>query len=71
VRYTTPERLQAIIRYHEAQGAVIFNPHTYLIEDGGMKQVDMGQLRFKEKVDPLGLMNPGKMRAWNERWVEG
>jgi FAD binding domain len=71
VRYTTPERLQAIIRYHEAQGAVIFNPHTYLIEDGGMKQVDMAQLRFKEKVDPLGLMNPGKMRAWNERWVEG
>jgi FAD/FMN-containing dehydrogenase len=42
-----------------------------LIEDGGMKQVDMAQLRFKEKVDPLGLLNPGKMRAWNERWVEG
>jgi FAD/FMN-containing dehydrogenase len=31
----------------------------------------MAQLRFKEKVDPHGLMNPGKMRAWNERWSEG
>ncbi|MFM2429437.1 MAG: hypothetical protein RLZZ511_650 [Cyanobacteriota bacterium] len=71
VRYTTPDRLHEIIRYHESQGAIIFNPHTYLIEDGGMKQVDMAQLRFKEKVDPHGLMNPGKMRAWNERWSEG
>jgi FAD/FMN-containing dehydrogenase len=70
VRYTTPERLQEIMRYHESHGAIIFNPHTYLIEDGGMKQVDVAQLRFKEKVDPYGLMNPGKMRAWNERWSE-
>jgi hypothetical protein len=69
--YTTPTRLQAIIRYYEAQGAVIFNRYMYLIEDGGMKQVDIAKLRFKEKVDPSGLMNPGKMRAWSERWVEG
>jgi FAD/FMN-containing dehydrogenase len=70
VRYRTPDRLREIIAYHEAQGAIIFNPHTYLLEDGGMKQVDLAQLRFKEKVDPHGLLNPGKMRAWQERWVE-
>lgn len=67
VRFTTPERLQAIMDEHEAQGALIFNPHTYLIEDGGMKTVDVAQLAFKEKVDPHGLLNPGKMRAWLER----
>jgi hypothetical protein len=67
VRYTTPERLQAIMDYHEEQGAIIFNPHTYLIEDGGMKTVDLAQLAFKEQVDPHGLLNPGKMRAWLER----
>jgi FAD/FMN-containing dehydrogenase len=70
VRYTTPDRLREIIAYHEAQGAIIFNPHTYLLEDGGMKQVDLAQLHFKEQVDPHGLLNPGKMRAWNERWAE-
>jgi FAD/FMN-containing dehydrogenase len=70
VRYRSPDRLREIIEYHEAQGAVIFNPHTYFIEDGGMKQVDMAQLRFKEKVDPYGLLNPGKMRAWTERWAD-
>lgn len=67
VRYTTPERLQAIIDYHEDNGAMIFNPHTYILEDGGRKQVDMAQLRFKEMVDPYGLLNPGKMRAWETR----
>lgn len=67
VRYTTPERLAEIIRYHEDHGAFIANPHTYVLEDGGRKTVDMEQLRFKERVDPYGLLNPGKMRAWAER----
>jgi len=67
VRYTTEDRLNEIIRYHEDQGALIANPHTYLLEDGGMKQVDMVQVNFKAEVDPYGLLNPGKMRGWMER----
>ena len=65
VRYSTPDRLQEIIAYHESHGAIIFNPHAYTIEDGGMKQVDLAQLKFKQQVDPYGLMNPGKMKGWN------
>ncbi len=67
VRYTTEDRLNEIIRYHEDQGAMIANPHTYILEDGGMKQVDMVQVNFKAEVDPYGLLNPGKMRGWMER----
>ena len=67
VRYTTEERLNEIIAYHESKGAFIFNPHTYILEDGGMKAIDIEQLKFKETVDPYGLLNPGKMRAWLER----
>lgn len=67
VRFTTEERLNEIIRYHEERGALIANPHTYILEDGGRKVIDPVQLAFKEKVDPNGLMNPGKMRAWLER----
>ena len=67
VRYTTEARLNEIIAYHEAQGAFIFNPHTYILEDGGMKTINVEQLKFKEMVDPYGLLNPGKMRAWLER----
>jgi FAD/FMN-containing dehydrogenase len=67
VRFTTEERLQEIIHYHEEQGAGIANPHTYILEDGGRKVIDPEQLEFKKLVDPYGLMNPGKMRAWLER----
>lgn len=67
VRYTTPERLADIITYHERKGAFIANPHTYVLEDGGRKTVDENQLQFKERVDPYGLLNPGKMRGWMER----
>ncbi|MFN6570821.1 FAD-binding oxidoreductase [Dendronalium sp. ChiSLP03b] len=63
VRYTTEERLNEIIRYHEKQGVQIANPHTYIIEDGGRKVIDPEQLKFKEMVDPYGLMNPGKSKV--------
>lgn len=69
VRYTTPERLEAIMRYHEELGAFIANPHTYILEDGGRKTIDQAQVAFKAQVDPYGLLNPGKMRGWLEREV--
>ncbi|MGB7087780.1 MAG: FAD-binding oxidoreductase [Phormidesmis sp.] len=71
VRYSTAERLNEIIRYHEEKGAFIANPHTYVLEDGGRKTIDENQLRFKEQVDPYGLLNPGKMRGWLERHPAG
>jgi FAD/FMN-containing dehydrogenase len=64
VRYSTPERLQEIIDWHEQRGALIFNPHTYLIEDGGDRLPNSMQLDFKRRFDPYGLLNPGKMRFW-------
>ena len=67
VRYTTEDRLNEIIRYHETQGAFIANPHTYILEDGGRKEINETQVAFKAQVDPYGLLNPGKMRGWLER----
>jgi FAD/FMN-containing dehydrogenase len=64
VRFTTEARLEEIIAEHEAMGAMIFNPHRYTLEEGGMKQTDAIQLAFKRETDPRGLLNPGKMIAW-------
>lgn len=66
VRYTTEERLDEIIRIHEENGCPIFNPHRYTLEEGGMKQTDEVQLAFKREADPKGLLNPGKMIAWED-----
>jgi FAD/FMN-containing dehydrogenase len=66
VRYTSDERLQAIMDAYNANGCPIFNPHAYTLEEGGMKRVDHLQLAFKREADPKGLLNPGKMIGWDD-----
>ncbi|MBN9016233.1 MAG: FAD-binding oxidoreductase [Rhizobiales bacterium] len=66
IRHTTNERLEEIMRLHEENGCPIFNPHRYTLEEGGMKQTDLVQLDFKREADPKGLLNPGKMIAWED-----
>lgn len=66
VKFTTEERLDQIVRLHEEAGAMIFNPHRYTLEEGGRQIVDDRQLHFKREADPKGLLNPGKMIAWDD-----
>jgi FAD/FMN-containing dehydrogenase len=66
VKFTTEARLGQIIAAHEAAGAMIFNPHRYTLEEGGRQTVDDRQLAFKREADPKGLLNPGKMIAWDD-----
>lgn len=66
VRFTTEERLDEIVKIHEDMGCPVFNPHRYTLEEGGMKQSDGVQLAFKKEADPSGLLNPGKMVAWED-----
>ena len=66
LRFTSEERLEEIIRIHEDNGVKVFNPHRYTLEEGGMKQTDRIQLDFKREADPKGLLNPGKMIAWDD-----
>jgi FAD/FMN-containing dehydrogenase len=65
VRYSSVERLYQIIAGYEACGIMIANPHVVTLEDGSRyKRVDADQLGFKYEVDPMGLLNPGKMRSF-------
>lgn len=66
VKFTTEDRLDEIVKLHEDAGAMIFNPHRYTLEEGGRQTVDDRQLRFKQEADPKGLLNPGKMIAWDD-----
>ena len=65
VRFTTPERLDEIMALHEENGVMIANPHVFTLEDGSRhKRADVDQIGFKREVDPMGLLNPGKMRSY-------
>jgi FAD/FMN-containing dehydrogenase len=67
VRFTTEERLNEMIAYCRSIGVFVANPHVNYLEDGGRFRADNIQLRAKEKYDPRGLLNPGKMMSFRRR----
>ena len=68
VRFTTEERLRAMIALHQQHGVMIADPHVTSLEGGsGHMRADIDQLGFKHEADPLGLMNPGKMTSFTAR----
>jgi FAD/FMN-containing dehydrogenase len=64
LRYTTPERLAAIMAELDERNVAVSNPHTYVLDNAGWKRVDAPQAEFKRQADPYGLMNPGKLKEW-------
>ena len=67
VRYSTEERLNQIMQLHRDHGVHINNPHVYVVEDGKQGQVNPDVVASKLRFDPQGLLNPGKLRGWDER----
>lgn len=63
IRYTTEDRLNAIMRSFEDDGCTINNPHIFKLEDGGRFDPEGRKMAFRKRVDPMGLMNPGKLRS--------
>ena len=67
VRYTSDERLAEIMQIHREHGVYIANPHVYVVEDGKQGQVNPDVVATKMRFDPMGLLNPGKLRGWDVR----
>ena len=66
IRYTTEARLNEIMAIYREHGVQINNPHVYVVEDGKQNSLDPKVLEFKQRFDPLGLLNPGKLRVWDQ-----
>lgn len=62
--YSDDTRLREIGATYEAHGFPVYDAHTYHVEGGGLKNADYRHLAWKKRMDPKGLLNPGKSRAW-------
>ncbi|HEX3891405.1 MAG TPA: FAD-binding oxidoreductase [Terracidiphilus sp.] len=69
VRFTTEERLNDMITFCRSIGVFVANPHVNSLEDGGRFRPDNLQLMAKQKYDPRGLLNPGKMISFRKQVV--
>jgi len=65
VRFTTEERLNEMIAYCRSIGVFVANPHVNYLEDGGRFRADNIQLLAKQRYDPRGMLNPGKMISFH------
>lgn len=64
IRYSTEERLNQIMQIYRDHGVQINNPHVYIVEDGKQNNLDPAVVSTKQRFDPQGLLNPGKLRSW-------
>jgi hypothetical protein len=64
VYFTTEARLNEMIDYCREIGVFVANPHVNNVEGGGRYRADNVQLLAKQKYDPQGLLNPGKMTTF-------
>jgi len=65
VRFSTEARLDEIMRIHRERGVRINNPHTFIVEDGKAGGALPPEIvAMKQRFDPHGLLNPGKLRDW-------
>jgi hypothetical protein len=64
VRFMTEERLNEMIDFCRSIGIFVANPHSNNVEGGGRYREDNVQLLTKQRYDPLGLLNPGKMATF-------
>jgi FAD/FMN-containing dehydrogenase len=69
VRFVSEARLNEMIAYCRSIGVFVANPHVNYLEDGGRFRADNIQLRAKQRYDPRGLMNPGKMISFHKEAV--
>jgi FAD/FMN-containing dehydrogenase len=65
-RYQGFEQMTRLYKAFEAEGVRIANAHTFLLQNGGMKDLDEKQIAFKRSVDPRLLMNPGKVAGLDD-----
>jgi FAD/FMN-containing dehydrogenase len=61
--FVDEKQVAEVIRGMAEDGAMVANNHTFFVKENGMKSVAEGDAAFKRRMDPHGLMNPGKFDA--------
>ncbi|HEV7666245.1 MAG TPA: FAD-binding oxidoreductase [Chloroflexota bacterium] len=56
-----PGEIDEVISFCGDIGVGVANPHSYVVKEGGMVKDIASVVAFKQRTDPFGLLNPGKL----------
>jgi FAD/FMN-containing dehydrogenase len=65
VAYHGREALDRLVEFLESIEVFVANPHRYVLEQGSRVDNIEELLETKRRMDPAGLLNPGKLGAWD------
>ncbi len=65
VWFSAPDAIDKVNAIYEAHGFAVYDAHTSKLEGGGLKNADYKHLAWKKRLDPKGLLNSAKSRAWD------
>src|SRR5580704_10952219 len=68
VYFVSEARLNELIDFCREIGVFVANPHVNNVEGGGRYRPDHVQLLAKQRYDPKGLLNPGKMVTFESQF---
>ncbi len=61
--YQSPEHMAALVEGLQEEGVQSANTHTMHVKENGMRPLGAAEYAFRRRMDPLGLLNPGKFAA--------
>ena len=62
-RFQSAAHMGQMIDAMQELGLQAANTHTMHVTENGMKPIDDAEHRFRQQMDPHGLLNPGKFAA--------
>jgi FAD/FMN-containing dehydrogenase len=58
--FESEEQMAAIARVMQDEGVIVANPHSSGVRSVGKKELSAADVAFKRRMDPRGLLNPGR-----------
>ena len=61
IAFRDAKQMADLVALVQASGGVVANSHTTGVREVGIKRITPRDVAFKREMDPLGLLNPGKL----------
>ncbi|MFM1655410.1 FAD-binding oxidoreductase [Brevibacillus sp. B_LB10_24] len=61
ITFQSEEKLAEMVRFLHSIGVQTFDPHTFILEEGGWTEHIDAVIATKQQNDPYSLLNPGKI----------